>query len=103
MKLTIRSEYSLLALIFIGRHKDEPFVKIDDICVAYGIPKKWLENLLTILKTNGYIKAKRGASGGYQLAGDAKSISAAEIIRLMEGALAPTEFLCAETPRRSRR
>jgi Rrf2 family protein len=102
MKLTTKSEYSLLALIFIVRHRNEPFVKIDDICAAYGIPKRYLENLLSVLKANGYIRAKRGAAGGYQLVRDAKSISAAEIIRLMDGALAPTEsvsvYFYAETP-----
>jgi Rrf2 family transcriptional regulator, cysteine metabolism repressor len=102
MKLTTRTEYTLLALIYIARHQDVPFVKIDDICSACDIPKKYLENLLSALKTNGFIKAKRGASGGYQLAQEAKRISAASIIRLMDGALAPTDsvsvYFYAETP-----
>lgn len=91
MKLTTKSEYSLLALIYIARHENERFVKIDDICQEYEISKKYLEHLFFVLKRNRYLKTKRGASGGYQLGKPADKISLAEIIRLMDGALAPTE------------
>ena len=91
MKLTTKSEYLLLALIYVARHEEDDFIKIEDICFEYNIPKKYLEQLFTILKQNRYIKTKRGASGGYKLAKPAKKISVAEIARLMDGALAPTE------------
>ncbi len=91
MKLTTKSEYSLLALIYIARHENDEFVKIEDICTEYDISKKYLEQLLLFLRHNRYLKTKRGSSGGYQLARPAASISIAEIVRLMDGALAPTE------------
>ena len=91
MKLTTKSEYSLLALVYMVRHQKTGFVKIERICSHYGISKKYLELLLTILKQNRYVKTKRGAAGGYALARPARAISMAEIIRLMDGALAPTE------------
>ncbi len=91
MKLTTKSEYSLLALIYIARHQKKKFIKIEDICQKYKIPKKYLEHLLSVLKGNRYIKTKRGTSGGYQLLLPANKISMAEIIRLMDGALAPVE------------
>ena len=47
--------------------------------------------LFSVLKQNGYIKARRGSSGGYKLAKPASKINIAEIIRLMDGALASTE------------
>ena len=102
MKLTTKSEYSLLALIYIARHQDEGFVKIEDICSKYNIAKKYLEQLLLILRQNRLIKSKRGPRGGYCLARPAKQISVAEIIRIMDGALAPTEsvskYFFANTP-----
>ena len=102
MKLTTKSEYSLLALVYIARHKDKSFIKIDDICNEYNISKKYIEQLLYVLKGNRYIKTKRGISGGYTLARDPKKITMAEIIRLMDGALAPTdsvsEFFYSHTP-----
>lgn len=91
MKLTTKSEYSLLALIYIARHEKNGLVKVEDICSEYDLPKKYLEQLLSVLKQGRYVKTRRGASGGYKLARPASKISAAEIIRLMDGALAPTE------------
>jgi Rrf2 family cysteine metabolism transcriptional repressor len=102
MKLTTKSEYSLLALIHIARHGQRGYVRIEDICKAYGLPKKYLEQLLVILKQNRYIKTRRGAGGGYGLGKPASKISIAQIIRLMDGALAPTEsvsmYFFSETP-----
>ena len=91
MKLTTKSEYSILALIHIARHQKKDFIKIDDICARYDLPKKYLEQLFLILKQNRYLKARRGAGGGYKLALPPSKINIAEIIRLMDGALAPTE------------
>ncbi len=91
MKLTTKSEYSILALIYIARNENNGFIKIEEICSKCDIPKKYLELLLTILRQSRYIETKRGASGGYKLAKPASRISIAEIIRLMDGALAPTE------------
>jgi len=91
MKLTTKSEYSLLALIYITRNENKVFIKIDEICSKCDVPKKYMELLLSILRQNRYIKTRRGASGGYKLAKPASKISIAEIIRLMDGALAPTE------------
>ena len=42
MKLTTKSEYSLLALIYIARKEKANYIKIEDICSAYDIPKKYL-------------------------------------------------------------
>ncbi len=91
MKLTTKTEYLLLALIYIARHKKDDFIKIDDICSEYDIPKKYLEQLFLTLKQNRYIKTRRGARGGYRLAIPPHKITVAEIARLMDGALAPTE------------
>lgn len=91
MRLTTKSEYSLLALIYIARHQKNGFIKIENICQKYKIPKKYLEQLFLILEGNRYLKARRGIRGGYALAKPANKITVAEIIRLMDGALAPTE------------
>jgi Rrf2 family protein len=91
VKLTTKSEYTILALIYMARHKHGAFIKIEEICSKHGISKKYLELLFSILKQNRYIKTRRGSAGGYALARPASQISVAEIIRLMDGALAPTE------------
>lgn len=91
MKLTTKSEYSILALIHIARHEKDGYVKIRTICSKYNIPKKYLEQLLLALRQSRIIKTRRGLRGGYRLALPAGKISVAEIIRLMDGSLAPTE------------
>ncbi|MBU1113091.1 MAG: Rrf2 family transcriptional regulator [Candidatus Omnitrophica bacterium] len=90
MKLTTKSEYSLLALIYVARNEGQGFIKIEDICKEYSISKKYLEQIFTSLRQARYIKTKTGSGGGYKLAKPAKKISVAEVIRLMDGALAPT-------------
>ncbi len=102
MKLTTKSEYSLLALIYLSRNEEKGYIKIEEICDNCDISKKYLELLFSILKQNRFIRTKRGISGGYKLARPPSKISIAEIIRLMDGALAPTEsvskFFFSSTP-----
>lgn len=89
MKLTTKSEYSLLALIQMARQEDGGFTKASEICAKYSISKKYLESLLTTLKQNRYIEAKRSRDGGYRLAKPASKVVIADIVRLFDGALAP--------------
>ena len=90
MKLTSKSEYALLALIYLARSGDS-FVPVQLIASSQGIPPKFLEQILLILKRAKYLRSQRGQSGGYTLAKPAEHIHLAEIIRLFDGALAPTE------------
>ena len=85
MRLTTKSEYAILALIFLARKEGQGFVKIEEICTCYDIPKKYLEFLFMALKQNRYIRTRRGSAGGYALARPASEISMAEIVRLMDG------------------
>ena len=91
MKLTSRSEYALLALVYLARHQSREFVSIETIAEAQGIPRKFLEQILLALKRANYLRSCKGQHGGYQLAKPAGKISLAEVIRLFDGALAPTE------------
>ena len=92
MKLTSRSEYALLALIYLARQDmDKTFLSVDTIATAQGIPPKFLEQILLILKRSRYLKSIKGQHGGFALAKRPAEITVAEIIRLFDGALAPTE------------
>jgi Rrf2 family protein len=59
-----------------------------EIAAAQSIPKKFMENILFDLRRAGFIKARRGAGGGYQLARSPDSMTLADIIRAVEGPLA---------------
>ena len=91
MKLSTKSEYACLALIDLAEHHGSAFVKIEDIAQRKRIPKKYLEQILLILKRARYLRSKKGPEGGYGLAKPPAKISVAEIVRLMDGALAPVE------------
>ena len=91
MKLTTRSEYALLALVYLARHEDEGYISIDTIATAQSIPPKFLEQLMLALKRAHFLRSTKGQHGGYQLAKKPSQIALAEIIRLFDGALAPTE------------
>jgi len=90
MKLTMKSEYSLVLLLRLARGDQQIPVQLQRLAVESGVPVKFAEQLFSILKQAGIVRAKRGVSGGYLLAKEADKITLAEVIRLMDGALAPT-------------
>lgn len=91
MKLTSRSEYALLALVYLARHETDQYLSVDSIAQAQGIPPKFLEQILLAMKRAHLLRSTKGQHGGYHLAKDPSQISLAEVIRLFDGALAPTE------------
>ena len=88
MKLTLRGEYALRALLVLALH-DKSIVRIQTISQQQNIPKRFLEQILHDLKSAGVVDSKRGVSGGYRLARPPEDISLATVIRHIEGALAP--------------
>ena len=91
LRLTSRSEYALVALVHLARHEREGLISVQAIAAARDIPPKFLEQILLTLKRARYVRSQKGQHGGYALARPAKDISLAEIVRLIDGALAPTE------------
>lgn len=91
MKLTTRSEYALLALVYLSRQPADHYVSVETIAKAQKIPPKFLEQLMLALKRAHYVTSTKGQRGGYKLAKPPDKIALAEIIRLFDGALAPVE------------
>ena len=91
MKLTSKSEYALLALVYLARQADQGVIPVHAIATAQHIPEKFLEQILLALKRARFLRSVKGKGGGFQLAREPASISLAEVIRLFDGALAPTE------------
>ncbi len=89
MKLSVRGEYALRALLVLGRHYGEKVVRIQTISDQQNIPKKFLEQILNDLKSLGAVESRRGASGGYRLARPPQHITLGSVVRHIEGALAP--------------
>src|SRR5262245_29821457 len=89
MKLSLRGEYTLRALVVLGLDHGPNVVRIKTISEKQNIPKRFLEQILNELKSAGIVESKRGVQGGYRLALSPDQITLARVIRHMEGALAP--------------
>src|SRR6266702_2445437 len=89
MKLSLKGEYALRALLVLGLNYDQPVFSISAISQEQNIPKRFLEQILNDLKSAGLVRSKRGVTGGYRLARSPQEITLATVIRHIEGALAP--------------
>ncbi|HWX22112.1 MAG TPA: Rrf2 family transcriptional regulator [Candidatus Binatia bacterium] len=89
MKLSLRGEYALRALLVLGLNYDKPVVRMQTISEQQNIPKRFLEQILNDLKSVGIVQSRRGPSGGYRLARRPQDITLASVVRHLEGALAP--------------
>ena len=91
MKLSKRCEYALRALIDLGIASELgwPMLQISELASKEKLPIKFLEQIFTQLKAAGYVKSRRGKFGGYSLARPINRIKFGEVIRLIEGPLAP--------------
>ncbi len=91
MKLTSKCEYAILALTCLARKKPDEYVSVEAIAREQSIPTMFLEQILLIMKRARYVSSHKGQKGGYRLAKPPSDITLAEIVRLFDGALAPTE------------
>lgn len=91
MKLSKRGEYALRALIDLGVAAElgRPIVQVSEFAEKEKLPTKFLEQIFTQLKAGGFVTTTRGKLGGYSLAKPARRIKFGQVIRLIEGPLAP--------------
>ena len=89
MKLSLRGEYALRAMLVLGLNYEKPVVRIQAISDQQNIPKRFLEQILNDLKSAGFVSSRRGVAGGYRLARKPEQITLTAIVRHVEGALAP--------------
>jgi Rrf2 family cysteine metabolism transcriptional repressor len=89
VRLTRKGEYALRAMIVLALRHDTGPVRIQEIASAERIPRKFLEQILLELRHAGLVHSKRGAGGGYYLARGPEKITFAEIVRTIDGPLAP--------------
>ena len=89
MKLSVRGEYALRALLALGLGYSQTPIRIQAISKQQNIPKKFLEQILNDMRSTGIVESRRGVSGGYRLARSPDKIYLSEVIRHIEGALAP--------------
>jgi len=89
LKISQKGLYALQAMMTLARRHEQGAIKIRDIAAESDLPEKFLELILLELKNARIVDSVRGARGGYQLRRDPSEIPLSDIIRLVDGPLAP--------------
>ena len=87
--LSAKAKYGLKAMLHLAEREGQGGVQGADIAATQTIPKKFLDAILLELKNQGLLYSKKGKGGGYTLARPAAKITAGQIIRILDGPLAP--------------
>ena len=89
MKVSHRGLYALKALVHLAEAHERGLVKIHEIAQEESIPEKFLEGILVTLKNARLVASQRGREGGYRLRRAPEEILVGEVVRIMDGPLAP--------------
>ena len=93
MKISTRGRYALRMMLDIALHADEGSISLKSIAKRQEISVKYLEQIVTPLARGGLLQASRGAQGGYRLNRRPEDYTVGEILRTIEGSLAPVACL----------
>src|SRR5271165_6562516 len=89
MKISQKGLYGLQAMMVLTRRHHQGAIRMRDIAYEENLPEKFLELILLELKNARLVESVRGANGGYRLRREPSEIYLSEIIRLIDGPLAP--------------
>ena len=92
MRLSKQTEYGLRAVVQLARLYPRTFVQSRDLAQQEGMPTKFLEAILLILRRGGFLESKVGREGGYRLSRPPKEISVGEVVRRLEGRLSDKQL-----------
>ncbi len=95
MKFSTRGRYAIRILLDIAMHQEQGYVTMKDIARRQQLSKKYGDQIGMQLSQSGILLAARGRQGGYRLIPAAKDITVLQILKTMEGSLAPVQ--CLET------
>jgi Rrf2 family protein len=98
--LSQKAKYALRALLVLAEEGDDKPLLISEIAERHNLPKKFLEQILLDLKHHGLVQSRRGRSGGYALLKPASEISFGQVVRIIDGPLAPLPCLSKMAYRR---
>ena len=98
MRLSTRGRYGLRAMLDMAIDQSDGPITLNSISERQGVSIGYLEQLMMPLKKEGLIRSVRGAQGGYLLARDPKDIPVGDIIRALEGPIAPVACVSEDYP-----
>jgi Rrf2 family protein len=88
-----KAKYALRALISLASTEPGGSLQISEIAQAQNIPKKFLEQILLDLKHHGIVMSRRGKGGGYFLLRKPSEVTFGEVLRIVDGPIAPLPCL----------
>jgi Rrf2 family protein len=91
--ISLKAQYALRALIALSRVKPGEVSLIAEIAESQRIPKKFLEQILLDLKHQGIVESRRGKMGGYLMLRPADQVTVGEVLRVIDGPIAPLPCL----------
>ncbi|HLD93953.1 MAG TPA: Rrf2 family transcriptional regulator [Anaerolineales bacterium] len=90
MRLSKRGEYGIRSMLYLAKHSSPgELIQLKQIAAKEHIPAKYLEQILLSLRHAGLLHSRMGIGGGYSLAKSADTISLGQIVRTLDGPLAP--------------
>ena len=98
MKLSTKGRYGLKAMLDLAVNSGDGQVSLKSIAERQEISENYLEQIFAVLKKEGLVKSIRGSQGGYVLSQEAAKITAGDILRALEGSLAPVDCVLEEDP-----
>jgi len=97
LKISTKGRYALRVMIDLAEHNSGEFIPLKEIAARQGISEKYLESIIVVFSKEGYVIGHRGKGGGYKLAKDASGYTVGDVLRLIEGSLAPIACLDSKT------
>jgi Rrf2 family protein len=92
VQISAKTDYAVRALLLLASRSPD-LVKVDVLTVQQGLPRKFVEAILSELRRAGLVRSQRGADGGYALARPAAEITIGAVIRVVDGPLAEVRGL----------
>ena len=96
MMFSTKAEYGVRVMAHLAGREGEGPASLASIAEAEGLPLAYLEHLAARLRRAELVESRRGAHGGYSLARPAATITMAEVVRALEGEIAPIECITAD-------
>lgn len=98
MRLSTRGHYGLKAMFDLALNYGPDPIPLKNVAERQSISENYLEQLIATLRKNGLVISVRGAQGGYILARPPSEINVGDIIRVLEGPIAPVECVSEVEP-----
>lgn len=98
MKLSTKGRYGLKAMLDLAINNSQGQISLKSIAERQDISENYLEQLFAVLRKSGLVKSIRGSQGGYILAQQPEAITVGNILRALEGSLAPVDCVVETDP-----